>query len=76
MQQYLVVQDEATGEILPGLPTPRLCSAGPNTDAYYKPPDPGEHKGIWYMKDKGYESLDGTYRRVRVIRNPEYQEYL
>lgn len=67
MMQYLVVQDEATGEILPGLPTPRLISNGPHTDAYL-------NDGIWYMKDKGYESPDGNYRRVRVIRNPEEVE--
>lgn len=71
MDRYLVAQDTKTGEILDGLPTPRLIDVssrqGPQ-EAYIK-------DGIVYMRDIGYESPDGTYRTVRVIRNPEFKEY-
>ena len=66
MQRYLVAQDRNNGEILDGVPTPRLISFGGGL-AYIK-------DGIVYMKDDGYESPDGSYRNVRVIRNPEYRE--
>ena len=72
MQRYLVAQDSETGEILDGVPTARLCDVtsrrGPQP-AYVE-------NGIVYVRDDGYESPDGTYRNVRVIRNPEYREFI
>lgn len=68
MTRYYAAQDVQTGELLPGLPSLRLISNG-GGDAYVS-----EDMGIVYLKDKGYESPDGTYRRVRIVRDPESLE--
>ena len=65
--QYLLVQDVTTGETLPGFPSARLIQAG-RGEAYVE-------CGIVYLRERGYESSDGSYHQVRVIKNPEYPEY-
>lgn len=63
---YYVARNVATGEILSGMPSARLIQAG-HGDAYVR-------DGIVYLRERDYESPDGTYIRVRVIRNPEFNE--
>ena len=66
MIRMYVAKSRTTGEILDGLPTPRLIQAGYG-EAYVK-------DGIVYLREPGYDSPDGTYHRVNVILNPEWEE--
>lgn len=60
---YYVVRDTGTGRIVAGTPSARMIQAGMG-QAYV-------NDGIVYLRERGYESPDGTYFNARVIRNPE-----
>lgn len=74
-----VAQDVATGEILPGYPTPALIdsfsrSAHPflgsrGVEAWI------EYEGIVRLRDDRHDPKGTVYTRVMVINNPEYKEY-
>lgn len=53
------------GNVLPGIPTPRLMQAG-GGEAYFVPSGTSV-VGIWYLHEEPrYTSPDGTYKRVRI----------
>lgn len=63
-----VVVDSATGERLPGIPTPRLIQEG-RGEAYFVPSDlRPDFAGVWYLRsdDTGHTSPDGAYKRVYI----------
>lgn len=54
-------------ELRPGaIPTPRLAQVG-RGEAYFVAAESPGMVGVWYLREPGYESPDGTYSRVRVI---------
>jgi hypothetical protein len=56
-----------------GLPTPRLISQG-GGEAYFVPWDSETAEGQWRARDDSYDPPGTTYTRVRVIRNPKFQD--
>jgi hypothetical protein len=72
------VRNIGDGTIVPGLPTPRLIENG-GGEAYFVPNADRDARGrervpgIWYLRDTGYESPDGTYKRVRIEHTEDWR---
>lgn len=65
----IIVVDAATGERLPGIPTPRLVSVGEGEAFFVAFTSPRtQPRGAWYLHVPGsYENPTGEYRQVRVV---------